>query len=229
RSASAWSSGRASRAETDLADAVIRAPTDGVVLETYKQPGEIAVPGGFSGSGDLLRLADLAELRAELDVNESDLPRVRLGQPAEIVPDAYPEARYAGRVVKLAPQIDRQKGTREIEVVVLAPDAQLLPDMSVRVVFLQEITGDGDARPGAPGQGFVVPRGAIRRDAGGRPFAWVVREGRSVRATLVLGDALGERVVVREGLAGGERVIVGEAPDEEGARVVVSARAPEDG
>jgi RND family efflux transporter MFP subunit len=212
------------RAEADLADAVIRAPTDGVVLQTHKQPGEIAVPGGFSGSGDLLRLADLAELRAELDVNESDLPRVARGQAAEIVPDAFPDARYAGRVVKLAPQIDRQKGTREIEVVVLEPDERLLPDMSVRVIFLRRLGGDG-AQAAATGESVVIPRGAIRRDATGRPFAWVVRDGRSERAGIVLGDALGERVIVREGLTDGDRVIVGEAPEDDGARVVEQSQA----
>jgi RND family efflux transporter MFP subunit len=216
------------RSETDLEDTVIRAPTDGVVLETYKQPGEIAVPGGFSGSGDLLRLANLAELRAELDVNEADLPRVHLGQAAEIVPDAFPETGYPGRVVKLAPQIDRQKGTREVEVVVLEPDDRLLPDMSVRVVFLETL---GPEAPGGGtdelGAGAVVPRAALRRDAGGRSFVWVVRDGRAERAPLVLGETLGERVMVREGLVGGEHVIVGEAPEDEGARVTVVPDGPE--
>ncbi|MDX1649742.1 MAG: efflux RND transporter periplasmic adaptor subunit [Myxococcota bacterium] len=214
------------RTETDLADAVIRAPTGGVVLETYKQPGEIAVPGGFAGSGDLLRLANLSELRAELDVNEADLPRVHLGQAAEVVPDAFPERAYAARVVKLAPQIDRQKGTREIEVVVLEPDEKLLPDMSVRVVFYEALPGDPAAPDGAaPAQGVVVPRAALRRDVGGRPFVWVVRDGRAARAPVELGETLGERVVVREGVEGGEPVITGEAPPREGVRV---ARADED-
>jgi multidrug efflux pump subunit AcrA (membrane-fusion protein) len=214
------------RAETDFDDSVIRAPTDGVVLETYKQPGEIAVPGGFSGSGDLLRLANLSELRAELDVNESDLPRVHLGQEAEIVPDAFPDARYPGRVVKLAPQIDRQKGTREVQVVVLEPDDRLLPDMSVRVVFYARLPGrgedaesSGDAGP-EPSRsaltGAVIPRSALRRDAAGRSFVWLDRDGRAERAPVAAGDTFGDRIVVHEGLAGGEAVIVGEPPQREG-------------
>jgi RND family efflux transporter MFP subunit len=214
------------RTETDLADAVIRAPTQGVVLETYKQPGEIAVPGGFAGSGDLLRLANLSELRAELDVNESDLTRVTLGQPAEVVPDAFPETAYAARVVKLAPQIDRQKGTREVEVVVLEPDEKLLPDMSVRVVFYEALPG-ADAAAGAERPaGAVIPRSALRRDAGGRPFVWIVRDGRAARVAVDLGETLGDRVVVRDGLVGGEAVVVGEAPEREGLRVARAGGPP---
>src|SRR6185503_4909376 len=98
-----------------------------------KEVGEIAVPGGFEGSGELIRLANLTDLRAEIDVNEADLRRVHLGQPAEITPDAYSDARYAAEVVKMYPQVDRQKGTLKVEVHVVQPDARLLPDMSVRI------------------------------------------------------------------------------------------------
>jgi len=51
-------------AEVNLEYTLLRAPTDGVVLAKLKEAGEIAVPGGFSGSGDLVRLANLNELRA---------------------------------------------------------------------------------------------------------------------------------------------------------------------
>ncbi len=211
------------RTETDLDDTIIRAPTDGVVLETYKQPGEIAVPGGFSGSGDLLRLANLSELRAELDVNESDLPRVSLGQPAEIIPDAYPGAEYEGRVVELAPQIDRQKGTREVEVLVVSPDDKLLPDMSVRVVFLERLPEGPEATAGRT----VVPPGALRRDEAGRTFVWLARDGRAVRVPVEIERTLGDRVVLSSGLTGGEAVILGDPPEHEGEAVAAQpADAP---
>jgi RND family efflux transporter MFP subunit len=208
------------RAETDLADTVIRAPTSGVVLETLKQPGEIAVPGGFAGSGDLLRLANLQEIRAELDVNESDLAHVFLGQKAQVVPDAYPDATWDGEVVELSPQIDRQKGTRQVEVRVLSADPRLLPDMSARVVFLAAL--DAAAR-GSNGASVVIPRSALRRDADGRFFAWVAADGRSRRVPVEAGESLGDRVVIRSGLEGGAQVILGTAPEREGQRVRTSA------
>jgi HlyD family secretion protein len=151
-------------------------------------------------------MANLAELRAELDVNESDLSKVRLGQAAQVVPDAWPDRRYAASVVKLAPQIDRQKGTLEVEVRILEPDAALRPDMSVRVTFFEEVPADaGEARR------VLAPREAIRSDASGE-YAWVVREERLRRvAVRSAGDAGEGRVIVASGLAGGEALVVGDA------------------
>jgi len=207
---------RVAQLELDLEDTVLRAPSDGVVLEKLKEVSEIAVPGGFAGSGDLIRLANLAELRAELDVNESDLSKVRLGQPAQVVPDAYPDRRYAASVVKLAPQINRQKGTLEVEVRILEPDAWLRPDMSVRVTFFEEAAPDaGEAKR------VLAPREAIRSDAQGE-YAWVVREERLRRlAVRSAGDAGDGRVIVASGLSGGEALVVGDA---EGLREDLAVR-----
>ena len=79
------------QSQVNLDYTVLRAPTDGVILAKLKEVGEMAVPGGFAGSGELIRMANLTELRAELDVSEADLARVKLGQKAQVVPDAYPE------------------------------------------------------------------------------------------------------------------------------------------
>jgi RND family efflux transporter MFP subunit len=194
------------RHEVDLDDTVIRAPTGGVILEKLKEVGEIAVPGGFAGSGELVRMANLEDLRAELDVNEADLARVHLGQPARIVPDAYPDRRYEASVVKLYPQINRQKGTLRVEVKILAPDAWLRPDMSVRVTFLSESPAAVDGEKTS----VLAPRAAVRRDDG-KDYAWVVREGRLRRQPLeIAGPAGSDQVIVASGLAGGEALVVGD-------------------
>jgi HlyD family secretion protein len=193
------------QARVNLDYTVLRAPMDGVVLAKLKEVGEIAVPGGFAGSGDLIRMANLDDLRAEVDVNETDLSRVHLGQPAEVVPDAYPDRRYAAKVVKLYPQVNRQKGTLKVEVGIESPDDALRPDMSVRIHFL------GEARPAEAGEPVVVaPRGALRQE-GGQSYVWVVTQGRLHRQPVTLGLDLGERVAIREGLLGGEALVVGDA------------------
>ncbi len=218
RATAARHDARVAQLELDLEDAVLRAPTAGIVLEKLKEVSEIAVPGGFAGSGDLIRIANTDELRAELDVNESDLAKVKLDQPAEITPDAYPDRRYAARVVKLYPQINRQKGTLKVEVRILEPDEWLRPDMSVRVTFLA----------GEPAQGAVAasqvlaPREALRRDEQGE-YAWVVSDRRLRRQALAsAGTAADGRAVVSEGLSGGEALVLGAGEDlRDGQRVDV--------
>jgi RND family efflux transporter MFP subunit len=208
------------RAQVDLDDTVIRAPTPGIILEKFKEVGEIAVPGGFAGSGELIRMANLEDLRAELDVNESDLARVKMDQPAEVQPDAYADRRYKAHVVKLYPQINRQKGTLKVEVQIEEPDEWLRPDMSVRVTFLQQLepTADGEE----PSQ-VLAPREAIRKD-GGTSFAWVVTEGRLRKQPVETAGERGANAVVSKGLSGGEALVLGPAEGlSEGQKVEVQA------
>lgn len=181
----------------------LRAPSDGVVLAKLKEVGEIAVPGGFAGSGDLIRLANLTDLRAEVDVNESDLNRVRLGQSAQVTPDAYPDARYPAEVVKLYPQVDRQKGTLKIEVRILEPDAKLLPDMSVRISFLDRLPQEQAGHPAV-----LVPSAAVRRDGSDRTFVWKVDQGRVRRVAVETGGQVGDQVRITSGLAADDVVVV---------------------
>jgi len=198
------------QADADLAQArvaleytTLRAPRRGVILAKLKEVGEIAVPGGFAGSGDLIRMANLDDLRGQVDVTESELGKVHLGQRAEAVPDAYPDRRYRARVVKLYPQVDRQKGTLRVEVQIEVPDDFLWPDMSARITFLE---------PLAPSGGRVLlPRAAVRGEPAA-PFAWTVTDGRIHRTPLTLGKDFGDRLQVTVGLSGGETVVVGDPP-----------------
>ncbi len=206
------------QARVNLEYTVLRAPTDGVILAKLKEVGEIAVPGGFAGSGDLVRMANLTDIRAEVDVNEADLNRIHLGQRAQVTPDAYPDARYPAAVVKLYPQVDRQKGTLKVEVHVLEPDARLLPDMSARITFLADPAPAAEAERPA----VLVPASALRRDAAGNTFVWVVRDGRARPAPVETAGEVGDRIRIAKGLGGGEAVVVGTPPAREGVRVRIA-------
>jgi len=214
------------QAEAELASArvsldytTLRAPRRGVILAKFKEVGEIAVPGGFSGSGDLIRMANLEDLRGQVDITESDLAKVHLGQRAAVIPDAYPDRRYRAVVAKLYPQVDRQKGTLRVEVRIEEPDDALWPDMSVRITFLEAL----DATPGH--KTVLVPRRAVHGD-GAEPFAWVVVGERVRHTPLTLGRDFGDQVQVTAGLTGNETVVVGERePLHDGQAVVVTGGA----
>ncbi len=204
-----------SQAKVNLEYTLLRAPTDGVILSKAKEVGEIAVPGGFSGSGDLIRMANLSDMRAQVDVNEADLNRVRMGQKAEVIPDAFPDMKYAAEVVKLYPQVDRQKGTLRIEVHLLKPDAKLLPDMSARIAFLADAPADGSKPPPA----VLIPGDGLHKNKVGDLVVWI-HDGTRVREQRV--ETAGEyegRARITSGLKGGETVVISQGPLRDGQSV----------
>ncbi|HTO09891.1 MAG TPA: efflux RND transporter periplasmic adaptor subunit [Myxococcota bacterium] len=207
------------QSEVNLDYTVLRAPADGVILAKLKEVGEMAVPGGFAGSGDLIRMANLSDLRAEVDVAEADLNRVHLGQKAFVTPDAYPDKRYEAKVVKMYPQVNRSKGTLKIEVGIQNPDDYLLPDMSVRLNFL---AGEQPAAENGPPL-VLVPKSAVRSDSNGS-FAWVVTNGKLRRQALRAGAERGDQVAIESGLEGGEALVIGDAAGlSEGKSVKIGA------
>jgi len=205
-------------ARVDLDYTTLTAPTDGIVLEKLKEVGEIAVPGGFSGAGDLIRIANLKDLRAEVDINEVDFRRVRLHQHTEVIPDAYPDRKYPAQVVKVYPQANRQKGTIKVEVKLAKVDEHLRPDMSVRINFLAEPVKENGAAPR-----ITVPKSAVR-GTGDHTFVWLVRNEHAAKVPIRVGEDFGETVQVLNGLDGGEAVIVaGSDTVFEGMRVQAKA------
>jgi HlyD family secretion protein len=127
-------------ARWQLAWTVIRSPIDGVVLEKLADENELVSPQSFGGdkgpSTALLAVADPQDLQVEIDLNESDLSKVWLGQPCRVTPEAYPEHVYDGYVAEIAPEANRQKGTLQIKVQVRDPDRFLVPELSAKVDFL---------------------------------------------------------------------------------------------
>lgn len=121
---------------------VIRAPIDGVVLEKLVDPGELVTPLSFGGtrgpSTAFMALADPNDLQVEIDVNESDLPKIRLGQKCRVSPEAYPDKIYDGFVAEIAPEANRQKGTLQLKVQIEKPDQFLTPELSAKVDFLKK-------------------------------------------------------------------------------------------
>lgn len=119
---------------------VIRAPINGVVLEKLVDPNELVTPQSFGGtrgpSTALVSLGDPGDLQVEIDLNESDLAKVYLGQRCRVSPEAYLDRDYEGVVAEIAPEASRQKGTLQIKVQIRNPDRFLTPELSAKVDFL---------------------------------------------------------------------------------------------
>ncbi len=124
----------------------IRAPFDGVVLVKNANVGDIITPfSNAAGSqGAVLTMADMSTLEVEADVSESNLAKVRIGQPVEITLDALPDVRFRGTVGGIVPTVDRAKATVMTKIRFEKLDARILPEMSAKVSFLSQAVTDAE-------------------------------------------------------------------------------------
>jgi len=185
-------------------DTEIRAPFDGVVVSKDAQPGEMISPvsagGGFTRTG-ICTIVDMDSLEIEVDVAEAYINRVKQGQPVEAVLDAYPDWKIPAHVITPVPTADRQKATVKVRIAFDAKDARILPDMGVKVAFID----DDPAR--ATATAVEVPKSAVRR-AGDQDVVFVVGgnkvERRAVRVTGTQNDV----ARIGAGVNDGEQVVV---------------------
>jgi RND family efflux transporter MFP subunit len=186
----------------------VRAPFDGVVTVKAAQPGEMISPisagGGFTRTG-IGTIVDMDSLEIQVDVNEASIGRVRAGQKVEAVLNAYPDWKIPAEVIAIVPTADRSKATVKVRIAFLERDPRIVPDMGVRVSFLEESPAAADGKPVV--LGVTVPAEAVTsRD--GRTVAFVVKDERVQLRQIESGEARDGRRRVSRGLAAGERVVL---------------------
>jgi RND family efflux transporter MFP subunit len=192
------------------------------VLRKDAEVGEIVAPSSAGGGltrTAIVTMADLSTLEVEVDVNEAYIAQVRNGQPSRITLDAYPDTSFAGRVRQVVPTADRAKATVLVKVSILDRDPRILPEMGAKVVFDAH-----DAQTLAAPRRVFVPQAAVVQ-ADGRTSVWVVEQG-TARAQIVdLGPVRGDRFEVRQGLSGGESLVLSPpAGLKNGSKVKLAAR-----
>jgi RND family efflux transporter MFP subunit len=199
-----------SYAQAQLANTVIRAPFAGTVVKKMAEVGESVapIPPGVNistSSGAIVALADLDTLEVEADVSESNVAKLSPDQPAEVTVEAFPDRKYRAVLRQVIPTADRTKATVQVKVTILDKDAQLKPEMSAKVTFEEPARKATATEPQAPV--VVVPKEAVvSRD--GKPVVFEVRDGKAKARPVVPGGERQGRVVVREGLAGSETLVV---------------------
>jgi RND family efflux transporter MFP subunit len=212
-------------AQVQLDYCTVRAPFTGVVIAKAAQVGEIVSPlsagGGFTRTG-IGTLVDMDSLEIEVDVNEAYINRVQPKQPVASVLNAYPDWKIPSHVIAIIPTADRSKATVKVRIGLDLKDDRIVPDMGVRVSFLEEQKHvEQDARPP---RGVLVPTAALRRE-GTTDTLFVLKDGKAQRRTVTLGGAFGNSRQVESGVSPGEAVIV-DAPAELKDDAAVSAASP---
>ncbi|MGR4895363.1 efflux RND transporter periplasmic adaptor subunit [Stenotrophomonas sp. LARHCG68] len=186
---------------------IVRAPFTGVVTAKAAQPGEIVSPlsagGGFTRTG-IGTIVDMDSLEVEVEVGEAFIGRVQPKMPVETVLNAYQDWKIPGEVIAIIPTADRGKATVKVRVALGVKDPRIVPEMGVRVSFLEK-AAPVDAQ--AP-KGVRVPATAItQRD--GKPVAFVLQADDKVQQqVLQVGEALNKDKQVLAGLSAGQTVVV---------------------
>src|SRR5262249_54370070 len=109
--------------------------------ERSAQPGEMISPmsagGGYTRTG-ICTIVDMDSIEIEVDVNEAFICRVRPGGAIEAVLDAYPDWIIPASLMALGPTANREKATVKVRIALKQKDPRVLPDMAVKVRFLDD-------------------------------------------------------------------------------------------
>jgi len=180
--------------EVELRYATVRAPQAGKVLDVAVELGAAVSPvTSVTGGTVLVTLAGTDRLHLEGSVDENEISRVAIGQPAVIRTEAFGERSFSGRVREIAPLGERIQNVTyfEVEVEIDDPDAGLLrPRMS----------GDAEIVAETVEEAIVVPEIALRY-AGDQLYVNVRRGEGFERQDVEIGIVDGDLVQVRSGLA----------------------------
>jgi RND family efflux transporter MFP subunit len=188
-----------------LADKQLVAPLSGTVLRRDGEPGEVATAGQV-----LYWVGEAGKLWVVAEVDEENIPRVRVGQRVLLRADAYPERVLEGQIASVTPKGDPINKSYRARVD-LPPGTPLQIGMTVEVnIVVREEQ-----------QALLVPAGAVVNG-----HVWVVRDGRASRIKVEAGVKGNNHVAIRSGLNGDELVIVQPPANLTEGKALRSRRAP---
>lgn len=185
--------------EVQIGYLTVVAPMTGTVVAKPAQEGELV---GVMASS-LVELADFTSLMVETDVPEGRLHMLKVGDPAEIVLDAFPTTRHRGKIAGVSPKVNRAKATVTVKVAFTEQSKGALPDMAARVSFL-EAELDDEARK-EPAR-VIVPANAIT-ERGGNKVVFVIEDGTARMNTVELGDEFGNGFELVSGPPAGAQIV----------------------
>lgn len=203
------------RAREDLRRTTLRAPLSGRVTELTAKEGEVVIAGTTNLPGSSIgTIADLSEILAEVEVDETDVIYVEMGQEAQVTVDAIPDHDYRARVVEVGssgfhPETQPDLTYFRVKLLLEEPDAQLKPGMSARAEISTARKADT----------LVVPIQAVVRRAPAdaedadtedeRDVVFVVENGEVLQRSVDVGLTDTTHAEILSGVDAGQRVVTG--------------------
>jgi HlyD family secretion protein len=183
---------------------IVRAPFDGVISQRFANPGAFVTPTTTASASAGATSSSIVELSQGLEVlakvPESDLGRLRLGMPASVRVDAFPDRRFAARVRQIAPRAVKTNNVTSFEVKLALVD----PAPELRI----GMTADVDFQTGRLQARTLVPTVAVVTEEGKPGVLLVGKESQPTFRPVELGVSSGRNTQIIAGLEPGSRVFI---------------------
>ena len=208
------------RSKDDLDKTRVVSPMSGVVVRRAVEEGEVAVIGTMNNPGTvLLTIADLSVMEADLEVDETDIGNLAIGQKAVVTVDAFPGKKFNGEVTEIGNSpIVQATGTEE------ATDFKVTITLNdVTVQLRPGLTADGEITTASRSKILTVPiqalvvrdlskpeeREKIKKEEREKEGVFLVQNNKAVFRAVKTGIMGEMQIEVSEGLKEGEEIITG--------------------
>jgi len=196
-------------AQVKLQDTIIRAPFDGTVTQKYATEGAFVTPTTSASSTASATSTSVVAIAKDLEIKakvpEVDIGRIKTGQTAEIVADAYPDKIFKGTVRLVSPEavVENNVTSFEVRVAIATGKDQLKSGMNVDVTFLAEQVQNA----------LVVPTVAIVTEKGKTGVLIPDLENKPTFKAVTIGSSIENQTQILQGIKEGDRVFI-DAPKE---------------
>lgn len=206
-------------AVTQLGYTTITAPRTGVVVKKYVEKGSIVTAGGSaiggsSGSGvTIVDIADTSKMQVVVDVDETDVGKIKLDQEVDVKVDAFPDDPFRGKVTKIAPEaeVNSNVTTVPVTVEIEGTDSRLKPEMNATCDFVVDRKEDVL---------YVPVEAVIETDSGSQ--VTVVNKDKQTVCKVQVGLEGDDYCEIISGLKAGQTVLI---PEDDSSKKSSSSRS----
>jgi HlyD family secretion protein len=202
-------------ARDTLSKTTMTAPMAGIITALPVEEGEVAVIGTMNNPGTkLLTIADMSEVEAVMEVDETDIPNVKIGQRATVTIDAYPNKTFNGHVTEVASSPIARAGVSaggeainfEVKIQLENPPAGVRPGFSVSADI---VTGTREKVLAIPIQSLVVREKKEGKKSKDEEGVYVHKDGKAQFVPVTVGLAGDSNIEITKGLTGSEEIVTG--------------------
>ena len=191
-------------AKSSLLDATITAPIDGIVGKRYLEGGDMASPGI-----PLLEIVQKNRVKITVDVTETDLGKIKIGQPAKVSVKSYADRIFKGKVSKISPILDPMTRMATVEVIVDNAKNELKPGMFANVTIITGVLADVVTVP----RWATIEKTSLKRIGGDDQViknysVFIIENNKAVQRELEISYINHVNIAVSSGVAAGDTLVI---------------------